>query len=565
MLKLIALLYLTCAGLTVAGPVPQCPDAQDQSLPLPSSVAPGQLVSFEKNVLAFLQSRTYVSLGWCSDKAIRNTGPYQNGVSYGPHPAVRIYYSPKVMKWLLGGRIGAIPDGGMIIKEQLPPPAERYSSSAPDPSDWTVMIRDSAGSKDGWFWGEWYDGMPFDDDAFPFNYPAAGFGLYCLRCHSSAAKEYTFASLDNIKGFPGSPLKYAVDNSWQAAGPGSSLHGSPPANPGVTLPGPPNPAFLQTFPGFPAPTYEGVQRMPSETYDRVVSGAHGPEQFLTSEQCMNCHSALNGPFGPTMFLQTGPFSTGSYPGYNVSPYGEWRWSPMGLAGRDPVFHSQVESELAFAKTRMSNPGTQIVNLCFSCHGVMGKRQIDIDHRADPDFKLDYVQLTDRADPHFKYGSLARDGISCATCHHIVESQYPPYEPPLKYFLEHSITGQFETGSSEQVFGPFKDQSISTWPMKNALGITPKHNAYVKSARLCGSCHTIRLPVLDSPNPDTFSIEQATYLEWLNSAYQNEFKPMSSASKTCQDCHMPGGIHNKNFDIDQLKERIATIEDNTYPP
>ena len=82
--------------------------------------------------------------------------------------------------------------------------------------------------------------------------------------------------------------------------------------------------------------------------------------------------------------------------------------------------------------------------------------------------------------------------------------------------------------------------------------------------MCGSCHTIRLPVLDSPVSGSFSIEQATYLEWLNSAYQNEFAPVSSTAKTCQDCHMPSDIHNKDVDLDRLKERIAIIEDNTYP-
>ena len=29
------------------------------------------------------------------------------------------------------------------------------------------MIRDAAGSKDGWFWGEWYTGMTFDENHFP--------------------------------------------------------------------------------------------------------------------------------------------------------------------------------------------------------------------------------------------------------------------------------------------------------------------------------------------------------------------------------------------------------------
>jgi hypothetical protein len=31
---------------------------------------------------------------------------------------VRIFYSPGVMRWLLDGRRGTIPDGAMIIKEQ---------------------------------------------------------------------------------------------------------------------------------------------------------------------------------------------------------------------------------------------------------------------------------------------------------------------------------------------------------------------------------------------------------------------------------------------------------------
>ena len=29
---------------------------------------------------------------------------------------------------------------------------------------------------------------------------------------------------------------------------------------------------------------------------------------------------------------------------NLSPYGTWRTSPMGLAGRDPIFFAQLASE-----------------------------------------------------------------------------------------------------------------------------------------------------------------------------------------------------------------------------
>lgn len=562
--RLIIFLLLVCFGGSGA-PLPQCPNAREHSLALPSTIPPDQFVAWEREVLTFLQSGTYAKLGWCMDKDLRNTGPYQDGISYGPHPAVRIYYSPKVMDWLVGGRRGPVPDGATIVKEQYPPPAQRYDPSAPPvPSDWTVMIKDSSKSKDGWFWGEWYDGMQFDNDKFPFNYPNAGFGLYCLRCHASAEKEYTFAALENIKGFPGSPIHYPVDHSWQSTGVASALHGPPQLPSLLNASAAPNAEFLRVFNQLKPPSPDDVEKFPSETYDRVVSSANGPGQFLTSEQCMNCHSGLNGPFGPTMFLTTGPVQNGAYPGYNVSPYGEWRWSPMGLAGRDPIFYSQLDSELAFAKTQPADPSSTIVNTCMSCHGVMGKRQLDFDHRDDKNFKLDYINLTDRSNADFKYGSLARDGVSCTVCHHIVERETPRYESSLKNFLEHSITGKFKVGPPDQLYGQFETDTISTWPMKNGLGIKPQQREYIKSSRMCGSCHTIRLPVLDSPVSGSFSIEQATYLEWLNSAYQNEFAPVSSTAKTCQDCHMPSDIHNKDVDLDRLKERIAIIEDNTYP-
>ena len=78
-----------------------------------------------------------------------------------------------------------------------------------------------------------------------------------------------------------------------------------------------------------------------------------------------------------------------------------------------------------------------------------------------------------------------------------------------------------------------------------IGVKPKHDPYIQSSRMCGSCHTIDLPVVDSSDPvqpvgpsTPHSIEQATYLEWLNSAYQNEFGTPGPQAQSCQDCHMP---------------------------
>lgn len=74
--------------------------------PLPSRVP---LTSYEARLFAFLNARGYASLGWRQDKGVRDTGPYADGKSFGTHPAVRVFYSPGVVRWLLGGRVGASP------------------------------------------------------------------------------------------------------------------------------------------------------------------------------------------------------------------------------------------------------------------------------------------------------------------------------------------------------------------------------------------------------------------------------------------------------------------------
>ncbi|HVR40917.1 MAG TPA: cytochrome P460 family protein, partial [Thermoanaerobaculia bacterium] len=527
-----------------------------------------KLGDYEELLLKYLQGGTYTT--WCVDKGIRDTGPWINDVYYGTHKAARIYYSPAVIRWLKNGRKGVIPDGAMIIKEGIDAPAARYENTPPDPiTDWTIMIRDSKGSADGWFWAELFDKQVPDRHQYPYNYPNAGFGLYCTRCHASAERELTFSSLNNIKGFPGEFLTYRVDDTWRDETKKQPHHGTAfaelaPPTPTVA----PNPEFLETFRSFAPVSSNEVQRIPNETWDDVPATPKAPQMFLTSNQCLTCHSAANGVFGPTMFL---PSKEGHGHGINVSEYTEWRWSPMGLAGRDPIFYAQFDSELAYINTipdeaKRNELRTTLVNTCFRCHGVMGQRQHAIDHPGES-FLADYVLATGSM-PGAKYGALARDGISCASCHHIRRDVIPSgtKTTPLEYFLEHSITGLFQTGPANELFGPFKDDEIVTTPMDNALGIKPRFNEYIKSSRMCGHCHTINLPVVDSPAPGMHSIEQATYLEWLNSDYQNEFGKPGPNAKSCQDCHMPGDFKSppEKIEVSPLQTRIAIVQDDTYP-
>ncbi|ODA66684.1 hypothetical protein A7A08_02452 [Methyloligella halotolerans] len=615
-----------------------CAEAKQADLPLPSQAEPD---AYQRQLFAFLNDRTYAKLGWCVDKSmddnlVRDTGPYVNNVYFGTHPAVRVYYSPKMMQWLLGDRDGPPEDGAFIVKEMFEPPAARYEGMddaqvVEKLKSWTVMVRDTAGAHDGWYWSNPVRGeSQASAHDYPFKYRESGFGQYCLRCHASAADHGTFSSLRNIKGFPGDPLRFRVDDSWRdhhaAAKPWqpgneteemgeiddrevetayrhlpdpSDAEAEAEPHPGFE-PSSPDPAFLETYPEVKDPGFENVQRFPSETHDRVVAHAGMGPGFVSSDQCMGCHGGINGnqgtAAGPVMFFQTGP-DYGE--GYNVSPYGEWRWSPMGLAGRDPIFHAQLDSEIALLEKEFGTDGkvpdeqiAHLQNLCFSCHGAMGQRQLKEDAAKlglDPLFKRDYLFLTSKEadNPYAKYGALARDGISCGTCHRARQSTPVEGLSELKSYLTHNTTGRFETGAPDEIYGPFKDEEIVTLPMKNALGITPKHDSYIQSSRLCGSCHHVSLPNVDMPlsahaandldasvpaemfKDFKHSIEQATYMEWLNSGYQNEFpaaNPTPERAQSCQGCHMPSHFKSADgkVDVKQIKTRIAAVQDDSYP-
>ena len=537
---------------------PECTGATKEApFAPPHTITRETLAAYEQQILTWLQADEYAKLGWCVDKGVRDTGPFINGTYFGTHKAVRIYYSPGVTHWLTTkGREGAIADGSMIIKEQWNGPAARYENEKlPAVTDWTIMIRDSKGSKDGWWWAELWVGMPLDT-VDSLQYPNAGFGIYCTRCHASADKELTFSALNNLAGFPGWPLTFRVDDTWRIPPPPKLKSARRKQSYHIHAPVEEEPEEE------PAPPKNEAVSLPPETFDDVVASAHGPEMFLTSNQCQGCHSAATYPFGPTMFRPTSPLTASPVTGINFSEFTEWRWSPMGLAGRDPIFYAQIESELAFVDTQKDPQEKRrvVLNTCFRCHGIMGQRQLAIDHPGR-DFRLDIPMIT--SGPDAKYGALARDGISCAACHHMVETKTPPGVAPLTYFLEHSITGLFETGKPDELNGPFKDDEIGTLPMKNALGITPKHDEYMKSSRMCGACHTINLPIVDGTG---HSIEQATYLEWLNSSYQNEFGKPGPGAQSCQACHMPGKYVNPeaNIKVDPIQTRIAIVEDDSYP-
>lgn len=577
-----------------------CSGGKEAGLPLPHTLSKDKdPAAYQRLLFEFLNNRRYRELGWCVDKALRDTGPYINGRYYGTHPVVRVWYSPAAVKWLQNGRKGAIDDRAMIIKEQFSnTPASQFEGMTEKEiddwffsghADWTVMVRDSKGSADGWFWAELFQGMQFDTYDPPFPVVNSGFGLYCLRCHGSAEKELTFSAANNIKGLPGDYLTFRDDGSWRppwpsatpaaaqttpahdADDPGEANH--PRADTAkmaavagkVSTPTKELLAFLTTHPT--TPDFK-PRPLPGENYDHIVSPHGNPQLFITSDQCMGCHAGNT--YGNVMLVTDANGKVTA----DLSPYGEWRWSPMGLAGRDPIFFTQLDSEIAFLNTLGDPKKTaQVVDLCFSCHGAMGQRQLKLDSGGKKLFEAQWIYETDKHSEHFESGALARDGVSCTVCHHIKRD-----DTPLPEFLKTTITGAFLYTKPDELGGPFENPS--TPPMKNGLGITPVHDTYMKDARICGTCHAINLPVLDAKSdahvdarsghgPDPYdncplgdgrcSFEQGTYLEWLNSSFQNEIGKIGPQPQTCQDCHMKPTFGGK-----VVQTKIAAAEDNEYP-
>ena len=580
-----------------------------------------QLDDYERLLADYLSNLCHrdVAAGWKPDKRMRDTGPYVatfkdgkwSAKYYGTHTAVLIWYSREMVAWLKKHRekedapaaSEPVPDGAMMIKEMFPPPATPCADvdwQHLRPKDIALMIRDGTASYDGWFWG-WFDWRAARADlkAWQPDWPAAaknplptmGFGQYCTNCHVSA-KEHTFASLRNIAGEPGEPIVFLSQDFYLAPE-------VPAQHEKIAMAGAEPPTgekdydkeFIDTY-GTAQDTVgkvppRGDLALASETYDNVWMPAGGPRpasQFLTSDQCVGCHDA--GGTG-LQFQMTEPG-----PGeklINISPYATWRSSPMGLSGRDPIFYAQLASE-----TETFHPASseKLQDACLGCHGIGGQRQHAIDRFAATKQCEPFLRKAvdvDPRDPRARqsgasaHGALARDGVTCNACHQMAlgEAERAKYAGApqnaciaerqefltrdLKGFAR-TFTGSFLMASPAVIYGPFEKPKPAS--MKHAVGITPEHNAHIRSSEVCGSCHVVHLPVLHRGKEIAQVYEQTTYAEWAFSDYRTGTTPdgdlpggRGARARSCQDCHMP----NRAADGTLLRSKIAGIQEYaTFP-
>lgn len=218
--------------------------------------------------------------------------------------------------------------------------------------------------------------------------------------------------------------------------------------------------------------------------------------FKASGNCDGCHG-----YDETMEANV------NEAGHDISPITMWRGTMMANSAKDPLWRAKVSHEVTV------NPQHQeaLEDKCTSCHAPMG-RYSHVEFSLGP-FGMDDLE-TD---------SLGMDGVSCLACHKQSSQQ-----------LGSLNSGDLNFTPQPVAYGPF-DKPFEP-PMQDLVGILPVASNHIQDAGICAGCHTLLTNSVDLQGNLTGQqfIEQATYHEWLNSAYDDG----QSNATTCQGCHMP---------------------------
>ncbi len=212
--------------------------------------------------------------------------------------------------------------------------------------------------------------------------------------------------------------------------------------------------------------------------------------FAGSGVCLRCHG-----------FDTLGVASVDMDGQDVNVVNDWRSTMMANAARDPFWRAKVSHEVLLYPQHQQ----AIEDKCTRCHAPLG--HFNAVHTGAGPYSIAQME----ADP------LALDGVSCLACH-----QQADVEP--------EFSGHLEYDTFKVAYGPYQFPLVS--PMLTETGYKPTFSPHISDANACAGCHTLITETLDfdgNPSGDHF-VEQATYHEWLNSAYAD--------SVSCQGCHMP---------------------------
>ncbi|MBL8604974.1 MAG: hypothetical protein JNK72_23805 [Myxococcales bacterium] len=226
-------------------------------------------------------------------------------------------------------------------------------------------------------------------------------------------------------------------------------------------------------------------------------------RFVSQSQCQTCHT------GTASVLS-------DRAGRDVSPGHLWRGSMMAMAARDPYWLARFERE---REAHPSAHGT-IDAVCTRCHLPGGSEAAAAMQRP-----LTFEAVTQSREAHVELG---REGVTCSVCHQLSpEGQRSPER----------FTGGFVLSPEPTLYGPHADPTelhgMAMMPYRTEV------SPHLGQSAACASCHTVITRALDprgAPEGPEF-VEQATYLEWQNSDFNNE-DGEGPGRQRCVACHMP---------------------------
>ncbi len=213
--------------------------------------------------------------------------------------------------------------------------------------------------------------------------------------------------------------------------------------------------------------------------------------FAGSGQCETCH-ASNGT------------ANWSASWGDVSQTTLWQASMMANAGRDPYWQAKVTSEVSLFPQHQA----LIEDICTTCHSPIGRTQAH--WNGETSYSLAAMQAS----------AIAKDGVSCTVCHQIQDVNMGS---PASYDGNYTIT------DIRKAFGPF--DAMQGGLMQSVVNYQPLWSPHMRSSEMCATCHTLITAAFDSAgNIVGEFVEQAPYIEWKNSVYEDQ-------NVECQGCHM----------------------------
>jgi len=242
--------------------------------------------------------------------------------------------------------------------------------------------------------------------------------------------------------------------------------------------------------------------------------------FTDATRCDQCHAA-----------RTGEDALRDAEGNDISPPHDWRHGMMAHAFDNPYFQAVMQEEGSY---RFGHLAGAIEDKCLSCHTPMGHINAHSSGLGlDVDGYYRFAQALQDMD--------AREAIGCTLCHQIEATSTDSDGQPV--VGDDAQGGHLTIGGARIIYGPYggpDDVAVNTGPMQVNLDYTPQYGHQLTDSGYCAGCHTVITPVIDvltdlPAEPAREFLEQAPYLEWLNSVFA---RGSDEQQRHCQHCHMP---------------------------